>query len=281
MSRKTIREAIKGSAALIGGEDARFDAECLLTSVLKKDMAYIAASSETELSEKEEKELFELTKRRAEGEPLQYILGEWEFMGLPFKVGKGVLIPRQETELAAELTIDAVKKRGGVGVVIDVCSGSGCIGISTAYYEKNASVYAVEKYDEAYAYLLKNKELNGVKNVTPVKLDMFDGPLKAGLPRPDIIVSNPPYIPEGELPLLQRELFYEPRSAQVGGADGLIFYRALYSLWLPYLKDGGVMIAEIGEDQAEKIKEIFKDKDVKVYKDIYGNDRAFTVTKGE
>lgn len=193
--------------------------------------------------------------RRLNREPLQYIVGEWEFMSLPFRVGAGVLIPRPETELLAEFAIRTCT--GGPCRIVDLCAGSGCIGISVAKSCPDAHVWLVEKSADAFRYLRENIRLNGVENVTPVYGDIFD-PEILPLEQPfDLIVSNPPYIPAGELPTLQPEVRYEPDTALDGGADGLDFYRGIAARYSACIRPGGWLCLEFGDGQEQAVQGIF------------------------
>lgn len=195
--------------------------------------------------------------RRIKGEPLQYILGNWEFMGMDFLVGPGVLIPRPETEILVELAVNEVRQRKEETVVFDLCAGTGCIGISVAKLCANANVYLVEKSPEALEYLTKNNNCFQLKNTTIIQGDIFEGFHAFKLPQPDIILSNPPYICTEEIGSLQTEVAFEPREALDGGHNGLDFYRAIHELWSPYINAKGMLAVECGETQAEKISEMF------------------------
>lgn len=196
-------------------------------------------------------EMKALAARRAAGEPLQYLFGKWEFYGLSFFVGEGVLIPRPETELLAELSIRACKNGGKM---LDLCSGSGCIAIAAAM-NSPAEVTAVERYEAAFMYLQKNIEYHRA-NVTAVLGDALDGGLFPE-ERFDLIVSNPPYLTAEEMGALQREVRHEPETALFGGEDGLSFYRAMLPLWRDRLNDGGTIAFEVGDGQAAAVAGLF------------------------
>lgn len=187
---------------------------------------------------------FGLVARRAAGEPLQYILGNWEFYGLPFAIGPGVLIPRPETEMLVELVLNA---NGENATIIDLCAGSGCVGLSIAHHLPHAQVHLVELSDAALPYLKQNAASHS--NVTLHHADAFSLNLKA-----NIVVSNPPYIATHELAGLQQEVQHEPAMALDGGADGLDFYRKLAQHWLPQCD---VLAVECGDGQAEDIVQLF------------------------
>ncbi len=210
------------------------------------------------------------------GEPLQYVIGRWDFYESEFHVGRGVLIPRPETEELTELVIDNAKRLCSP-VVFDLCSGSGCIGISIAKALPSSTVYCVEKSEEALQYLLKNAE--SISNVKVVNSDI-NYPSDIG--NADIIVSNPPYIKSSDLSTLQSEVQFEPPMALDGGADGLDFYRIIAEKWNSNLKENGMLFLEIGEDQGEAVYEILEKqgfKEIEVIKDMYGNNRMVKSVK--
>ena len=204
-----------------------------------------------------------MAAKRISGLPIQYILGEWDFMGLTFDVGKGVLIPRPETEILCEWVINKAESIESP-VIIDLCSGSGCIGLSIAHYIKDSKVYLVEKSDEALKYIECNKAKLSTDNAQVIHADIFNTEeLFSTLPKADVIVSNPPYIRSDDIPGLQSEVHHEPLMALDGGTDGLIFYRCLCEKWTYMLKSDGVMALECGEDQAQDIAALFKNNSMK------------------
>lgn len=252
-------------------EDAATDAFLLLEKVtgltrtnypLKKDEAYAPAERAAYLT---------LLRRRAAGEPVQYILGEWDFMGLEFAVGPGVLIPRPETELLAETAIEALRKRQKPRV-LELCGGSGCIAIAVAKALPQAEITVLELSGEAMGYLQKNIARHGVKNVTAVQGDALCPPPSI-TGRYDAILSNPPYIASGELPALQKEVQQEPAMALDGGADGLDFYRRFNGIYPKMLTDGGLLLYEIGEEQGEAVAALLRAaglERVAILRDMYG-----------
>ena len=193
--------------------------------------------------------------------PLQYIIGEWEFMGHIFAVGEGVLIPRPETEVLVELALKKIKNIESP-VVFDLCSGSGCIGISIAKERPNAKVFLFEKYDKAFGYLTKNAQ--NINNVVPVQHDITLDADELCLPIPDVIVSNPPYIRSDEMETLQKEVKKEPSTALDGGEDGMDFYRVIAEKWLPKIKSGGAFFVECDPEQADPLSKIFLPRCTKV-----------------
>ncbi len=236
-------------------ENAFFDARWLIEKALGINSTQFALKKDKEVNKKTEVEFLSLIRRRLAGEPLQYILGEWEFMGYPFTVGEGVLIPRPETELLVDFAKNTLRDKKAP-VVFDLCSGSGCIAVSVAKLFPKAKVYAVEKSPEALSYLKKNVKLNKVRNVEIVSGDIADKKLLQGI-IPDLILSNPPYIKTEELPALQKEVQREPSMALDGGTDGLDFYKILAENWLCRLAKGNMMAVECGEAQAEDVSQLF------------------------
>lgn len=192
--------------------------------------------------------------RRKSGEPLQYILGEWEFYSFNFKVGEGVLIPRQDTETLVESALESLKNFKEP-VVVDLCSGSGCIAISIEKMCKGSKVFAVELSDMAIPYLQKNINENN-SFVKLIKGNVCDSKNLDNLPQADMIVSNPPYLTPKDMVCLQKEVTFEPEMALAGGDDGLHFYRAITALWKNKLKENGILAFECGINQHEQIKEI-------------------------
>ncbi|WP_312640912.1 peptide chain release factor N(5)-glutamine methyltransferase [Hydrogenoanaerobacterium sp.] len=203
---------------------------------------------------------------RCTGKPLQYILGKWEFYGLDFYVGEGVLIPRADTETLVEFGLEQLK---GIAAprVADLCSGSGCIAIALAKNLPASQVTAAELSDAAYGYLTRNIALNEAGNVAPLKMDVLaEGSPRmleasgggAGIACFDLIVSNPPYVRTAELQGLQREVQYEPMMALDGTASGLYFYREITRLYKNSLKKGGWLAYEVGDDQSHDVQKILQ-----------------------
>lgn len=280
-----LRETYKKAAEIISSqtEDAQFDAMCLIEKVFNIDRTQYYLKSDEEVTDEKYNELISSAVRRAAGDPLQYILGQWEFMGRTFFVGKGVLIPRPETEMIVEAALDFIKNKKNL-VILDLCSGSGCIGISIAAERPDSTVYLFEKSEEAFSFLKRNIELNKTENTFPVKGDIFTDSFKFSELKLDLIVSNPPYIESDTIPSLQREVLEEPVMALDGGTDGLDFYRVISSNWITLLKESGAVIVECGENQAKSICDIFeKNKRVTSTSfalDYGGNDRMVIAKTG-
>ena len=257
------------------GDCGNFETQCIFEDVLniKKEKLYC---NDMLASENEIQIIDNIIKRRKAGEPLQYVLGNWDFYDLTFSVGKGVLIPRPETELLVDFALTNLK--GVVNpVVYDLCAGTGCIGLTIAKHLPNAKVFLLEKEQEAFDYLNKNAQNYKFDNVKLLNDDLFTIDLDE-LPMADIIISNPPYIPSSEICDLQKEVLYEPISALDGGTDGLDFYRCLASKWVNNVKENGLMAFECGDGQTQDIINIFDGlyKDKNIIFDFNNIDRIVT-----
>lgn len=271
--------------------DFEFDSRCIFEDITGLSALDLALNREKEADGAAAEKALKLAKRRSEGYPLQYLLGEWEFYGLRFKVGEGVLIPRPDTEILVETVINhfAAKKQTDPEIA-DLCSGSGCIAVALQKSMPLSRVTAVELSSEAMPYLTANIQRNEAK-VQIIKGDVTDGRLLDNFADPDspgdhrqidCIVSNPPYLTAEEMLELQKEVAFEPASALDGGADGLKFYRIISCLWKEVLKEGGLLAFEIGFEQGEAVSELLRSSgygDVKVIKDLGGNDRVVTGIK--
>ena len=258
-------------------EGAGVDSPAFEVSVLMEDLLELPRNPEmtvpeTVLSLEQEEKLFAAAKKRAEGYPLQYIIGNWEFFGRKFFVGEGVLIPRPETELLCEAVLKYYS-RSMPPKIVDLCSGSGCIAITLAKEIQGAEVTAVELYDGAFGFLEKNNAFHG-NAVRALKRDALEPFEKF-----DCIVSNPPYITGEEMKELQTEVTFEPETALFGGTDGLDFYRAIAKNWFEHLNEGGMIAFEIGDTQGKEVADILTEngyKDAAVRKDYEGRDRVVT-----
>lgn len=248
----------KGKELLKAAEVENFtnEARWIFESAFGCSSQFLFFNSDSEADEIKAEDFLKKITLRASGTPVQYVIGEWDFFGETFSVGEGVLIPRPETELLVEYALDYLKQKE-TPVVLDLCAGSGCIGLSVAKNLPDSKVYLIEKSEEAFRYLSENKERHSCGNAEIFRGDIFDGFKAFDLPSPDLILSNPPYIETNEIETLQSEVHKEPLMALDGGADGLIFYRAIASEWLPYCK--GAIAVECGENQSDDIKKIFSD----------------------
>jgi release factor glutamine methyltransferase len=270
----TYREAIAfGEEALRSADitDAKNDSWLLLAMAAKIDHTFYYVHIDEEMPPETLHEFEALIKKRAERVPLQYITGEQEFMGLPFSVNSNVLVPRQDTETLVE---EALKVTEPGMRVIDMCTGSGCVLIAVL---KNVPNVTGAGYDISKQAIIVAKE-NAKKNeVTAVfeRSNLFeDVPAE----KVDVIMSNPPYIPSGEIAALMPEVSeFEPTLALDGGEDGLDCYRRLISQCGAYLKPGGHLLLEIGYDQGKAVSSMLSEagyEGVSVVKDLAGNDRV-------
>lgn len=273
----TYREAVEfGTKCLTdaGVPDAALDAWYLLQMVCKIERSYYYVHGEEDITQDAQKEYEIAVQKRAEHIPLQYIIGEQEFMGLRFKVNSNVLIPRQDTETLVEQVLKIVKP--GMKV-LDLCTGSGCVLISVL---KNAPELTGMGSDISKTALLVAKENAKLHEVDAewVRSDLFDNITETF----DVIMANPPYIPTGEILSLMPEVRdFEPENALDGGADGLDFYRKIAGQVKDYLNPGGYVYMEIGYDQGEAVSELMCNAgftEVEVIKDLARNDR---VVKGK
>lgn len=259
-------------------ESPQFEAMCIVEHIFRKKLNFLLLEK-TPASAEQVNFADNIAYRRITGEPLQYLLGEWEFFGLPFYVGKGVLIPRQDTETLAEAVIDAAGKLDAPKI-IDLCSGSGCIACAVAANVKNAKVYALEKSERAIGYLNRNIKLNNA-DVTVIEADVLS---KSAAKNPggfDIIACNPPYLTAEDMNALQKEVSFEPEEALFGGRDGLKFYREITHIWNGALNSGGVLAYEIGMGQEEDVKKIMLENgfvNIEFIRDVPG---VIRVVKGE
>ena len=260
-----------------GIDGARFEAQQIIRHITGFDSLRLLTEPQAEVSSAQESAARELVRRRLNGEPLQYLLGEWEFYGFPFKVGQGVLIPRQDTETLVEI---AQKHTDSSMRCADLCAGSGCIGIALARL-CGCRVDSYELSDKAIGYLSENVRLNGVDGpVTPVQADILRDETVEQAPMYDVIVTNPPYLTAKDMDCLQKEVTHEPRMALFGGEDGLMFYREILAKWTARLKTNGFIAAEIGIGQQDDVMRIFRENGVEpsaakdgcgIYRVVYGN----------
>ncbi len=234
------------------------DAQLIAGLVLGRDRLYLLTNPRDEIGAENENEMRVLARKRISGIPLQHLTGKQEFMGLDFEVGPQVLIPRPDTEILVEEAIGDLKDRGAL-IILDIGTGSGAIAVSLAKYLPLSNVYAVDVSKDALETAKRNAASNGVENRIEFLLGNLFEPFEAIGEKADAIVSNPPYIPAGEIDFLQREVaVYEPRGALDGGPDGLDFYRAIAERALRFLKPCGMLYLEVGFDQAGPVENLLK-----------------------
>ena len=267
------REAMQEGEKILqeaGIVDAKNDAWLLLAMVCKVDHTYYYMHMEEELMPEQQDEYRVVIRKRAEHVPLQYITGEQEFMGLPFKVNSNVLIPRQDTETLVEEALKVI--RPGMKV-LDMCTGSGCILISILKNVLNVEGVGCDISKQALIVAKENAKLNNVV-ATFERSDLFDQVTENF----DVIVSNPPYIRTEEIATLMPEVCqFEPVGALDGKEDGLFFYRKMIAESSKYLNPNGVILFEIGYDQGQDVSLMLKEagyQDVQIVKDLAQNDRV-------
>lgn len=275
-----LSEVLRRGEMLLQNEDAKLEAWILFSEVFQLDRGGYFLRMQEEADEYRCAYYFEMIQRRQEGEPVAYIIGNWEFMGLPFRVSPAVLIPRPDTETLVEAVMEWVHVKKLSPDVLDLCTGSGCIAISLARYLKGSHVEAVDISSEALAVAEDNAKLNSVS------VRYWQGDLWEALPagrQYDVITSNPPYIDWRQLEELDSDVIdHEPRLALDGGEDGLVFYRRLAERTCEFLRDGGRAFWEIGYDQGETAAEIARKSGlriIEVRKDLAGHDRVVIVEK--
>jgi release factor glutamine methyltransferase len=263
---RLLREAGTGA----GDNDAMNDAWWLMEMVCRFDRSSYYAHMAEEMPDDLRLEYEMTLAKRAEHVPLQYIVGETEFMGLKFKLNSSVLIPRQDTETLAE---EAIKVTRPGMRILDLGTGSGCVAISILHNVKGAEGLATDISKQALLVAKENARLNGVKLMFE-RSDLFDNVSGTF----DVIVSNPPYIRSGEIPKLMPEVrSFEPREALDGGEDGLVFYRRIIDSAKKYMNPQGHILCEIGFDQGQEVSSLLEDAgfgDVRVVKDLAHNDRV-------
>jgi release factor glutamine methyltransferase len=274
-----IFEAVKKAREIIKDVDTpQLDAEVILSHILGKDRMYLHLNRDKVLSEPKISDFFSMIERRKNHEPVQYIVGSQEFMGLDFMVKEGVLVPRGDTEILVEETLKLLEKVQNP-VVVDVGCGSGAISVSIAKLKEDTKVYALDIENMPIEVTRINAEKNGVENrVKVIKSDMLKELYKGLEGGVDAIISNPPYIKDSVIPHLMEEVKdFEPYSALSGGEDGLYFYREITKQSLAFLKKDGIIAYEIGHDQRDEVITILRDNGfygIICIKDFAGHDRV-------
>ena len=258
------------------------DALLILEFLLNVDRSYLYTHGDRVVSDEIVDKYVYFIEKRKIGYPLNYLLKEKDFYDLSFYIDEGVLVPRPDTEILVDWIINtAIEKYPNRPInIVDLGTGSGCIGITLAYHLKNAVIYAVDLDNKALEVTEKNILRYKLNNrVVLCNGDMFDGIKSLQLEgKVDIIVSNPPYIPSQVIEGLQVEVRkYEPRKALDGGSDGLDFYRRIIPESKTYLNKSGILAFEIGYSQGEIVKKLFIEEgfcNVEIIKDLQGLDRV-------
>lgn len=279
-----------------GIDDALPDAEMIVFHAVGMDRldAYV---NNPEVKGSDSAKVRRLIQRRAKGEPVQYIIGHIEFLGLTIYVGKGVLIPRPETELLVQEVIRTVQsskfkvQKLETGIeqetsnreqfsFLDLCTGTGCIALSLAREFPAADVLGTDTSKEALVFAKKNAGTNNITNVTFLHGSLFE-PVRGRTFH--VITANPPYIRKDELGTLQREIRdWEPAAALNGGPDGMVFYRQILSSAMEYLKPDGFIFLELGYDQADAVQKLAQGQrftDIAIIKDYAGIGRMLKARK--
>lgn len=265
----TPRELIRRTAAdfrASGVPDPEVDAALLLSHLTGQPPLLLRTDDWTALPDEALSAFRSLARRRMAREPLQYLLGSQSFLGRDFRVDGRVLIPRPETELLAERAIAALTQAGRGAMALDLCCGSGCIAVSMALAVPGARVHACDLSSDALAVTRFNAA------ALSAAVTLHQGDLLAAVDGLafHVIVSNPPYIPSADCLTLQREVLQEPLMALDGGADGLDFYRRIAAEAPARLVPGGVLLLEVGHDQAEAVSAMLEHagfRDVRAHED--------------
>ena len=255
----TVRDAIQWVQEIIQPaalEEAQIQSKDLVSHVLGISRSRLFGRYQDSLTAEQEKELDSLARMREQGKPLQYLIGEWAFMGFPFRVCPSVLIPRPETELLCEAAACRIKE-SGFGNCLDLCCGSGCIGISL--HKMTGICVTLSDISDAALRVAAENAARLHADVEIIRSDLF-----SEIPgKYDLIVCNPPYLSEREMQDRQRELLYEPEIAFQGGRDGLDFYRRISDQYQEHLHPKGVLMLEIGASQSDAVCGILPVKEIR------------------
>lgn len=258
-------------------ESPETDAGLLLMHILGINKTQLLTKDLT-LTPTQETQVMELATRRAQGEPVHYLLGSCPFMDLEFYVNPATLIPRPETELLVEVVLEYLKENQQPTTLWDIGCGSGCIGISLAHSCKSLQVVELDISEQALKTAEKTAKKYGLQDRIQFLHHDILGGMPEGLTQPRVIVSNPPYIPTKDVEQLMTDVKdYEPRSALDGGADGLDFYRKIVQD--APLPEGGLLAFEIGYDQGEAVPRLMKEagyQKIELLQDLSGLDRIVT-----
>lgn len=265
-ARKALRAAGADSPQLEAQELLRFAAGKTKTELFRDMGLYVSPPVADRFRA--------LLDRRLRGEPVAYLIGEWEFHGLPLDISPEVLVPRDDTEILTAQAIRRVQECQGEPRVLDLCAGSGCVGLAIAHDCKNAKVVLADISEGALRVCRQNIRRNGLTNqVVTCQVNALEKPPSA-LWDFDVIAANPPYIPTADCESLDPSVrLYEPRIALDGGPDGLDFYRAIVGKWLTSLRLGGRLLCEVGIHQAGEVEKLFAQAgltEIQTYQDTAG-----------
>ena len=279
---KTYRELYEEGRRILeqaGLPDAALDARFLLEEVCGTNLQTLLVFPEKKVTEEEVNQYRAFIQRRKDREPTAMILGEWDFMGLTFRLNKSTLIPEQDTEVLVETALEELKRRG-IGEaplrILDLCTGSGCILLSLLHELRNAGGLGTDLSEEALEAARENAVRLGLQERAAFRQGDLWEPV--GDERFDLIVSNPPYVPTEVIPTLEPEVRCgEPYAALDGGEDGLVFYRRIMREAAGHLKPSGIIIVESGFDEAPQIAALMQDQKlwgIRTVKDYGGLDRV-------
>lgn len=279
---KTYRELYEEGRRILeqaGLPDAALDARFLLEEVCGTNLQTLLVFPEKKVTEEEVNQYRAFVQRRKDREPTAMILGEWDFMGLTFRLNKSTLIPEQDTEVLVETALEELKRRG-LGEaplrILDLCTGSGCILLSLLHELRNAGGLGTDLSEEALEAARENAVRLGLQERAAFRQGDLWEPV--GDERFDLIVSNPPYVPTDVIPTLEPEVRCgEPYAALDGGEDGLVFYRRIMKEAAGHLKPSGIIIVESGFDEAAQIAALMQDqklRGIRTVKDYGGLDRV-------
>lgn len=279
---KTYRELYEEGRRILeqaGLPDAALDARFLLEEVCGTNLQTLLVFPEKKVTEEEVNQYRAFIQRRKDREPTAMILGEWDFMGLTFRLNKSTLIPEQDTEVLLETALEELKRRG-LGEaplrILDLCTGSGCILLSLLHELRNAGGLGTDLSEEALEAARENAVRLGLQERAAFRQGDLWEPV--GDERFDLIVSNPPYVPTEVIPTLEPEVRCgEPYAALDGGEDGLVFYRRIMREAAGHLKPSGIIIVESGFDEAPQIAALMQEqklRGIRTVKDYGGLDRV-------
>ena len=279
---KTYRELYEEGRRILeqaGLPDAALDARFLLEEVCGTNLQTLLVFPEKKVTEEEVNQYRAFVQRRKDREPTAMILGEWDFMGLTFRLNKSTLIPEQDTEVLVETALEELKRRGPGEAplrILDLCTGSGCILLSLLHELRNACGLGTDLSEEALEAARENAVRLGLQERAAFRQGDLWEPV--GDERFDLIVSNPPYVPTDVIPTLEPEVRCgEPYAALDGGEDGLVFYRRILKEAAGHLKPSGIIIVESGFDEAAQIAALMQDqklRGIRTVKDYGGLDRV-------
>lgn len=279
---KTYRELYEEGRRILeqaGLPDAALDARFLLEEVCGTNLQTLLVFPEKKVTEEEVNQYRAFIQRRKDREPTAMILGEWDFMGLTFRLNKSTLIPEQDTEVLVETALGELKRRGPGEAplrILDLCTGSGCILLSLLHELRNAGGLGTDLSEEALEAARENAVRLGLQEKAAFRQGDLWEPV--GDERFDLIVSNPPYVPTDVIPTLEPEVRCgEPYAALDGGEDGLVFYRRILKEAAGHLKPSGIIIVESGFDEAAQISALMQDqklRGIRTVKDYGGLDRV-------